>query len=232
MVILSRPPIVWDGMALVLPVRRAPVATPWNDRREARRVVDRLAADPEGSDADDAVPAWPGDPVVRGAAGGGPTGFTDLYRAEQPRILAIVLSLTGDRGAAEEVVQEAFATALRRWSTVCAADRPGDWVKRVAVNNAISRFRRRGIEERSLRRVAQERGRDPAGRDRDPEHPLWAAVRRLPRRQAQVVSLVYVDDLTIERTAETLGISVGAVKNHLHRGRTTLAGLLCQEDDR
>jgi RNA polymerase sigma-70 factor (ECF subfamily) len=137
--------------------------------------------------------------------------------------------LTGDRSAAEDVVQEAFATALRRWSTVQACDRPGDWVKRVAVNNAISRFRRGRIEERSLRRVAGERGRDPAGRDRDPEHPLWAAVRRLPRRQAQVVSLVYVDDLTIERTAETLGLSVGAVKSHLHRARTTLAELLTRE---
>ena len=76
--------------------------------------------------------------------------FDTFYRAEKPRVVAVVSSLTGDRAAAEDIVQEAFATAMRRWATVSGYERPGDWVKRVAVNRAISRFRRRQSETRAL----------------------------------------------------------------------------------
>jgi RNA polymerase sigma-70 factor (ECF subfamily) len=166
-------------------------------------------------------------PDTRTASPAGPATFAAFYQAERTRVVAVVASLTGDRSAAEDIVQEAFATALRKWSTVSHYDRPGDWVKRVAVNRAISRFRRHTTEERALRKIAHER--DPLSRDHRRDDPLWSAVRRLPRRQAQVISLMFIDDLTIERTAETLGLSVGAVKSHLHRARTTLAATLQPE---
>jgi RNA polymerase sigma-70 factor (ECF subfamily) len=54
-------------------------------------------------------------------------------------------------------------------------------------------------------------------------HPVWAEVRRLPRRQAQVVALRYVLDLELREIADVLGCSVGAVKTHLNRARQTLA---------
>jgi RNA polymerase sigma-70 factor (ECF subfamily) len=57
--------------------------------------------------------------------------------------------------------------------------------------------------------------------ERDEE--FWTAVRRLPRRQAQVVALHYVDDLGVAATAEVLGVSVGAVKQYLFRARQVLA---------
>ena len=60
------------------------------------------------------------------------------------------------------------------------------------------------------------------------DDPLWAAVRKLPRRQAQAVVLVYVDDLSLERVAEILQCSVGSVKTHLHRARQRLAAELGQ----
>jgi RNA polymerase sigma-70 factor (sigma-E family) len=157
--------------------------------------------------------------------------FDRFYRTEKPRVVAIVASLTGDRNAAEDIVQEAFATAMRRWATVSAYDRPADWVKRVAVNRAISRFRRRQSESKALTRLVG-RGDDEAGVSFDLDgqgaldDPLWAAVRRLPRRQAQAVALVYIDDLSVERVAEILQCSVGSVKTHLHRARQRLAAEL------
>jgi RNA polymerase sigma-70 factor (ECF subfamily) len=195
----------------------------------ARRTLAHLAAElagtgPSPAEPVPAVSAWPA-PLTAG-----PAGFAAFYQAERTRVVAVVASLTGDRAAAEDIVQEAFATALRKWPTVSQYDRPGDWVKRVAVNRAISRFRRRTTEERALRRIAHER--DPLSRDHRRDDPLWTAVRALPRRQAQVISLMFIDDLTIERTAATLGLSAGAVKSHLHRARTTLAAVLQPEDDR
>jgi RNA polymerase sigma-70 factor (ECF subfamily) len=151
--------------------------------------------------------------------------FDTFYRSEKPRVVAVVSSLTGDRAAAEDIVQEAFATAMRRWATVSGYERPGDWVKRVAVNRAISRFRRRQSETRALTRFAGTDDDTTFSNEREPweDDPLWAAVRKLPRRQAQAVVLVYVDDLSLDRVAEILECSVGSVKTHLHRARQRLA---------
>jgi RNA polymerase sigma-70 factor (ECF subfamily) len=161
-------------------------------------------------------------------------GFDAFYRDERRRVLAVVVLLTGDRAAAEDVVQDAFAAALRRWPVISTYDRPGDWVKRVALNRAISRFRRVRNERVALERVAgRPAATPPDGRTVEPgEDPLWTAVRRLPRRQAQVIALMYVDDLSTEQVARTLGCSVGTIKSHLHRAKRHLAEVLEKEEAR
>ena len=119
------------------------------------------------------------------------------------------------------MVQESFAEAYRQWNTVGHYSRPDAWVRRVAINRAISRVRRRGIETRVLRRVG-------LGPDADGDAPivdaeLWAAVRRLSRRQVQVVALTYIEDLTLHQVAEVLGCSRESVKTHLRRAHERLA---------
>jgi RNA polymerase sigma-70 factor (ECF subfamily) len=52
---------------------------------------------------------------------------------------------------------------------------------------------------------------------------VWEAVRALPRRQAQVVALVYLEDLSVAETAAVLGCGEGTVKTHLRRARSSLA---------
>ena len=52
---------------------------------------------------------------------------------------------------------------------------------------------------------------------------VWEAVRRLPHRQAQVIALTYLDDLSLEQVSQVLGVSVPTVGTHLQRGRTALA---------
>ena len=52
---------------------------------------------------------------------------------------------------------------------------------------------------------------------------FWSEVRRLPRRQAQVVALFYGYDMSVADVAATLEIATGTAKTHLHRGRQTLA---------
>jgi RNA polymerase sigma-70 factor (ECF subfamily) len=56
----------------------------------------------------------------------------------------------------------------------------------------------------------------------DESEEVWDAVRRLPRRQTQVIALVYLDGLSVEEAGEVLGCSGGTVKTHLRRGRETL----------
>ena len=152
--------------------------------------------------------------------------FEELVEIESGRLIAAVYAIVGDRHRSEEIVQDAFERGFRRWRRVSRLDRPGAWVRRVAVNEAISTTRRRASEQRALARLD---GLDRRHGAPDPlaaldDEGIWAEVRRLPTEQAAVVALRYGADLGIDGIAETLGLTVPAVKSLLHRARTALRG--------
>ena len=60
----------------------------------------------------------------------------------------------------------------------------------------------------------------------EPDEQFWAAVRRLPTRQAQAVALRYVYDCPVIEVAQVMNISEGAAKAHLFRGRRALSRML------
>lgn len=144
--------------------------------------------------------------------------FEDFYRAEFNSVRTIAYVLTGDRLLADELAQDAFVEALRAWDTI---DHPSGWVRAVAANKSRSWWRRRYRERQALNRV------DPPSShmDRLPAdtEAVWAAVRALPRRQAQVVALFYVDDRPIREIAAILGCAEATVRVHLNRARQSLA---------
>ena len=122
---------------------------------------------------------------------------------------------------AEEVAQDAFVQADRRWSVVSGYDDPGGWVRRVAVNLATSTLRRRTREARALARLAAHRTA-PAELVIANE-AFWDAVRNLPKRQAQCVALHYLEDRPIAEIAAVLEITETTVRGYLHHGRAALA---------
>jgi RNA polymerase sigma-70 factor (ECF subfamily) len=82
-------------------------------------------------------------------------------------------------------------------------------------------------EARALARLAGRR--TPADEVTVDDPTFWAAVRRLPRRQAQCVALHYLEDRSTAEVAAVLGISEATVRVHLHRARTDLASTLGEE---
>lgn len=69
-----------------------------------------------------------------------------------------------------------------------------------------------------------------------PEMPVeteafWAQVRRLPARQAQTVTLFYLEDLSTAEIADVLGCAPATVRVHLTRGRRALAARLERSND-
>ena len=56
--------------------------------------------------------------------------FDAFFRREYRPVLGLAIALTKDRWAAEDLTQEAFTEAQRRWSYVATLDRPGAWVRR------------------------------------------------------------------------------------------------------
>ena len=147
--------------------------------------------------------------------------FDDLYRDEYAAIVRLAWTLTGRRAVAEELAQDAFLRAHQRWEQVGRYDRPGAWVRRVVLNLATSRARRVAAETRALVRVAGRRADETALDAAD--HEFWAAVRSLPRRQAQVVALYYVEDRPVADIAHVLDVAEGTVRATLHQARAALA---------
>lgn len=149
--------------------------------------------------------------------------FDDFFRREYQMVLGLAITLTRDRWAAEDLTQEAFSEAQRRWAHIGALDLPGAWVRRVVANKSASRWRRIGAEAKALRRM-------PTAGNAAPDPELAAettevldAVRSLPKRQAQVLALTYVEGLTAAEVGEILGCSTATAKTHLKRGRATVA---------
>jgi RNA polymerase sigma-70 factor (sigma-E family) len=152
----------------------------------------------------------------------------EVYAGSFRRLVVQLYAVTGDLSEAQEVVQEAFVRALGAAGSFADLDNPEAWLRRVAVNLARSRHRRRVTLDRLLRRA----GPPPVVPDPSPEHvALMAALRQLPIGQRHALALHYLADLPIDEVARTLDVSIGTVKSRLSRGRVALAALLAEPAD-
>src|SRR5579864_9325016 len=144
-----------------------------------------------------------------------PDGFDALFRREYAR-LRRGLSSFGD--GAEEAVQEAFVTALVRWSHVGELDDPAGWVRRVAVHRLLSARRSRLREVSATARL----GRTTIEPDDIGRIDVSKAVQGLSAQQRIVIGLRYGSGYPIGTVATMMGLSEGAVKAHLHVARERL----------
>lgn len=153
--------------------------------------------------------------------------FDEVYQREYQALLGLGFVLTGSRPIAEDLVQDTFAEAHKRWAKVSDYHDLGAWLRRVLVNKSTSRGRRLVSEAKMLASVRSRRIPDVAIPDDSSE--VWSAVRALPKRQAQSIALFYWEDRTIAQIAEILECGDETVKTHLQRGRAALARTLPQD---
>ena len=134
-----------------------------------------------------------------------PTEFAEFYESTRDDCLRIVLLNVGDRQLADDLVAEAYTRAWMSWRKVRELEAPRAWVVRTALNTHVSWWRRR-------RREVALGNHDiaiPAEQASVPAATLLAALRRLPTRQREVVTLRLLLDLDTETTARVLGIAPG-----------------------
>jgi RNA polymerase sigma-70 factor (ECF subfamily) len=146
--------------------------------------------------------------------------FDDAFRVEYPAVVRVVAPIVGSVEDAEALTQDAFVKAYLRWPRVGRYDRPGAWVRRVAIRDAV-RF-----AERRRRPLPQPDGTRDALDDVAGRLDLLGAVRALPPRQRACVVLFHLADWPSSDVAEALGCSEATVRVHLHRARAALAALL------
>jgi RNA polymerase sigma-70 factor (ECF subfamily) len=146
--------------------------------------------------------------------------FLAFYEREYRGLVALATALIGDRMMAEDIAQEAFLVAFRRWDEIATLESPLAWVRRVVANKSVSLIRRRLAELRALTRIGSLADRRADALDSDAD--FWMLVRSLPRRQAQVVVLHYVADMSVIDIAAALGCREGSVKASLFKARQHL----------
>ncbi|HEY5609910.1 MAG TPA: RNA polymerase sigma factor [Thermoanaerobaculia bacterium] len=138
-----------------------------------------------------------------------------------------------NRDFAEDVLQMTYLKVIEGKARFDGRSRFKTWLFGVIRNTALeySRWRsvRRRIVEAFARRPFDTESNEAERRveQREQNRMLIGALRRLARRQREVLELVFYHDLTIDEAAEAMGISVGAARVHYARGKQNLKEAIC-----
>lgn len=144
-----------------------------------------------------------------------------LYLNEYRSLVKLASLLLDDRGACEEVVQDAFVRTLVAWPGLRDHAKAPAFLRSAVLNAARSRMRRLSVVRRHP--TAPPGSVDGADRELVEHAVVVSELRRLPARQREAVALRYYLDLSEADIAEAMGCSPGSVKTHLHRALATLA---------
>lgn len=145
--------------------------------------------------------------------------------ARSRALLRTAYLLTGDMGAAEDLLQTALLKTYRHWPRVTRRDAPDAFVRRVMVTTYASWWRRGRVLEHSVAVLpAQLSPVDASSGDARDE--MWQLLAGLPTRMRAVLVLRYWEDLSEVETARILGCSTGTVKSQASRGLARLRAQL------
>lgn len=155
-----------------------------------------------------------------------------LYAASYRRLVVQMYAICGDRADAEDAVQEAFITALRKRRTLRSVQNPEAWIRTVALRRLHRGWRHSAVVRRHQATIAADADLSADAREVGPDHvALVAALALLDRGQREVVVLHHLADLSVVEIAEQLEIPVGTVKSRLGRGRQRLGELLAEREE-
>lgn len=149
-----------------------------------------------------------------------------LFNTEGRSLVRLARLFVDDRDAAEDLVQEAFLRLARHAGRIDSIDRAPAYLRSIVLNLARDHNRRGLVSVRHHATTGREVDvQDDAG-DRivasEENRRVLDAVRRLPTRQRDCITLRYFEELSIDGVASALGLSVNSVKTHLQRAMAAL----------
>jgi RNA polymerase sigma-70 factor (ECF subfamily) len=154
-------------------------------------------------------------------------GFGARVAENQRRVFQIAYGILGNAADAEEVAQEAFLRAYRKFASLREGERFRAWVNRIVFRLALNR--QRGMRRRLVRETAWHAtggGDVTDGRrnaeERERVERLRSEIEGLPDRLRRVLQLSIVEDMEAADVGEVLGIPAGTVRSRLHTARKLL----------
>ena len=167
---------------------------------------------------------------------GDPAAFSELVNRYSRKIYRLAKHITQNDEDAEDVLQESFLKAFEHLADFHGQSKFYTWIVRIAVNESLMKLRKRKSDRTVPLDEPIDTGEDTVVReiavwDEDPEKVyskeelaqiLDDAVQSLRPSFRTVFILRDIEELSTEETADTLGISVPAVKSRLLRARLQL----------
>jgi RNA polymerase sigma-70 factor (ECF subfamily) len=166
--------------------------------------------------------------------------FTTFMRTYQNMVFSTAARLSGNDAQAEDIAQEVFLRAHRRFDELRDNPRAAGWLKTVATNltfTHLTRYRKRWVffsqlqgaedadDEPSVDFAAEESVVENVREDERHEY-VEAALRELPEHQRVPLVLYHFEEMPYEDIAQRLKVSLAKVKTDIHRARQALAAIL------
>lgn len=149
-----------------------------------------------------------------------------------PRLRRYARALTGDRFAADDLVQDTVERALSRWALLRPGSNPQVWLLTLMHNHFVNQKRsaRERLEQTTVDGVLPELEVRSEQGDGLALQDLAAALYCLSEEHRSVLLLVAVEEMTYEECARILGVPIGTVMSRLTRARQKLARILAGEE--
>ncbi len=211
----------------VLPHERLGIGRPGTEEStlsEPQPAVGNAPAAPEQTPASSragALATLPDAELLRRIQADNLDAFEALFARYRGLIHRTAYGLTGDPQTAEEILQDTFVRAYRHRQTLRTDMSPVPWLHRVALNLCYSRLGRRRLPVEPIGEATHElRDTTPEPAEHVEREELRRTIRfgvaALPPKHQSVVVLYYLHGMSLQETAETLGIALGTVKSRLH----------------
>ena len=153
--------------------------------------------------------------------------FRAFYDRTSRALWAYLARITGDRQAADDLLQECYYRLLRARVVHEDESHRRNYLFRIGTNLARDGYRRRASSPELIPNVDELHGADHAAAARaDRRADLHRAMARLKRRERELLWLAYAQGSSHQEIGETLGLKTGSIKPLLFRARQKLAGLL------
>lgn len=194
-----------------------------------------------GAQATPAEPAGDDVCVARRIAGGDCAAFESLMRRHNRRLYRLARAALHDDAEAEDALQEAYLTAYRAMAQFRGESSLSTWLSRTVLNECLGRLRKSARRQYLVPMVAEdEQHPAPCDERAAPDHMLLRAqVRAIVERKLDalpedfriVFVLRAVEEMSVEETADVLGIPEATVRSRHFRARSLLRESLACEID-
>ena len=153
--------------------------------------------------------------------------LAELVDRWQPRLYRQAMRLVEQAGEAEEVVQVAWLAILRGIGQLRDPACFRRWAYRIVTNKSADWIRARQQRRLMAGKLTEEPAERPREEDlQDDIAMLQQSLRQLPGRQRVILSLFYLEGMSLEEVAHVLSLPVGTVKSRLHYARRILKQVL------
>ncbi len=160
--------------------------------------------------------------------------FAELFGRYRERVYAIAFRVVGNAVDALDVVQESFALVFRKLHSFRGGSLFSTWLFRIVVNCSIDHRRKRDVARSPLVQglsaeidfIDDSPSPDQRAETKELGHQVQAAISLLSPKLRAILALRYLEDMSYEHLAATLGLSLGTVKSRLARAHLALESVV------